>query len=242
MEIIIAGDYEAMSGKAALLIAGQVLSRPDSVVGLATGSTPLGAYRRLTAMYQEGLLDFSRVTSFNLDEYYGLAPDSPCSYQRFMAENLFSYLNINPANTYIPDGLAEDVEGECRRYEERIQQAGGIDLQLLGIGGNGHIGFNEPADAFSAGTHLVSLTEETIEANARFFSSPQAVPRQAMSMGIRSIMSARRIVLLANGSGKAPAVKAMVEGPITPRVPASVLQLHPHTTVILDGEAAAMLS
>lgn len=242
MEVIIAGNYEEMSKKAALLIAGQVMGRPDSVLGFATGSTPVGTYRQLVAFFDEGLLDFRRVRSFNLDEYYGIAGDNPCSYRRFMQENLFDTINIPLENTQVPDGIAPDIGAECRQYEEKIRRAGGIDLQLLGIGSNGHIGFNEPGDCFSARTGLVDLDPSTIRANARFFTNEDQVPRQAISMGIGSIMAARSILMLANGTAKAQAVQGMVEGPITPALPASALQLHPRVTVILDREAASLLS
>lgn len=241
MELFVVKDYEAMSKAAALLIAGQVISRPGSVLGFATGSTPVGTYEQLAAMHKEGLVDFSRVTSFNLDEYYGVAGDNPCSYRRFMEENLFRHINIRREMTNVPDGLAQDVEAECLAYEEKIRQAGGIDLQLLGIGGNGHIGFNEPGVDYPPRTHLVDLDQGTIAANARFFARPEDVPRQALSMGIGSIMAARRIVLLANGEGKARAVQGMIEGPITPGLPASVLRLHPRVTVIIDKEGAGHL-
>lgn len=242
MEVVIAKDYKDMSRRAAILIAGQVMGRQQSVLGFATGSTPVGTYSELVAMYREGIVDFSGVSSFNLDEYYGIGPDNPCSYRRYMAENLFDHINILALNTHVPNGLAADIEAECRGYEEKIRLAGGIDLQLLGIGNNGHIGFNEPADFFPAWTHLVDLAEDTISANARFFASPAEVPRSAISMGIRSIMAARRIVLLANGAGKAKAIKNMVEGPITPSNPASILQIHPKVTIIVDREAGAHLA
>lgn len=241
MEVIIAKDYETLSRQAATIIAAQIIGRPDSVLGLATGSTPVGTYKHLVALYREGIIDFSRVKTFNLDEYYGVAPDNPCSYRWFMEENLFKHINILPENTYIPNGLAQDTAAECREYEEKIHRAGGIDLQLLGIGGNGHIGFNEPSDNFQSATHLVDLDPQTIEANSRFFASPDQVPRQALSMGVKSIMAARRIILLANGKAKARAVYEMIRGPITPELPASVLQLHPQAAVIIDQEAAALL-
>lgn len=241
MQVIIAKDYDALSKQAAIIIAAQVIGQPDSVLGLATGSTPVGTYKNLAAFYQEGSLDFSQVKTFNLDEYYGAAPDNPCSYRWFMEENLFKHINIPPENTHIPNGLAQDTAAECREYEEKIHRAGGIDLQLLGIGGNGHIGFNEPSDNFQSATHLVDLDPETIKANSRFFDSPDQVPRQALSMGIKSIMAARSILLLANGKAKARAVSEMIRGPITPAHPASVLQLHPRVVVIADQEAAALL-
>lgn len=241
MEVIIARDYKDMSRRAAILIAGQVMNRRQSVLGFATGSTPVGTYKELVAMYREGLVDFRQASSFNLDEYYGIGPDNPCSYSYYMAENLFEHINILAENTNIPNGLAPDVEAECHGYEEKIRLAGGIDLQLLGIGTNGHIGFNEPADFFPAWTHLVDLAEETINANARFFASPAEVPCNAISMGIRSIMAARRIVLLANGANKAQAIRNTVKGPITPGNPASILQLHPRVIIIVDQDAGSYL-
>lgn len=241
MEVIIAKDYESLSKQAAIVLASQVISRPSSVLGLATGSTPVGAYKNLVSFYNEGIVDFSRAIVFNLDEYYGVAPENPCSYRWFMEDNLFKHINIRQENTHIPNGLARDTAAECREYEEKIRRAGGIDLQLLGIGGNGHIGFNEPGDSFKSVTHLVELDPGTIAANSRFFASADEVPRKAISMGIRSIMAARRIILLASGAGKAKAVYEMVLGPVTPEHPASVLQLHPQVIVILDQEAASLL-
>lgn len=241
MRVIVAKDYEALSRRAAILLAGQIIYKPDSVLGLATGSTPVGTYRHLVALYREGLVDFSQVVTFNLDEYYGLAPENQCSYYWFMKQHLFDHVNNHPDLIHIPDGLAEDIAAECRQYEEKIHRAGGIDLQLLGIGRNGHIGFNEPDLKFETGTHLVELDEETIQANARFFSSPELVPRQAISMGIKTIMQSKRIILLASGAEKANVVFQMIFGPIKPELPASILQLHPDVTVIADGEAASCL-
>ena len=241
MEIIIAKDYSGLSRTAALLLAAQVIRHPSSVLGLATGSTPEGTYDCLIDMYREGLVDFRRVTTFNLDEYRGVTPQNPCSYRWFMEENLFKHIGIPLEQTHIPNGMTEDIEGECLEYERKICQAGGIDLQLLGLGGNGHIGFNEPANHFSARTQLVDLDAATIKANSRFFSSETEVPRQAISMGIKSIMDARCILLLASGAGKAQAVKGMVKGSITPAHPASVLQLHPQVTIIIDSAAASLL-
>lgn len=241
MRIIVANDYEGMSKQAAILLSSQIIHEPKSVLGLATGDTPVGTYLQMVEFYNQGLLDFSHVVTFNLDEYYGLAPGDELSYHWYMQENLFSKININSENLHIPNGLAQDVAAECSNYESSIAQAGGIDLQLLGIGGNGHIGFNEPGSEFAGSTHLVDLDEDTIAANARFFDSPDQVPRQALSMGIKSIMGARKILLLANGAGKAQAVYDMAFGGITPQVPASVLQLHPDVTVIVDKEAGHLL-
>src|SRR5690554_4131519 len=222
MRIIVAKDYETMSKQAAIFLAGQIIHKPNSALGLATGSTPVGTYRELVDLYDQGLVDFSQVITFNLDEYYGVGPEDEFSYYWFMQENLFSHVNANPENLHIPNGLAQDVEAECKNYEALIRQAGGIDLQLLGIGRNGHIGFNEPGSEFDGITHLVDLDEDTIAANSRFFDSPDQVPRQALSMGIKSIMGARQILLLANGSGKAQTIRDMAYGSITPQVPASV--------------------
>jgi len=242
MRIIIAKDYEALSRRAAILLAGQIILKPDSVLGLATGSTPVGTYHHLVSLYSEGLVDFSDIITFNLDEYYGLAPDNKFSYSWFMEEHLFKHVNNKPENVHIPNGLAQDVKAECQEYEQMIRQAGGIDLQLLGIGRNGHIGFNEPDLKFETQTHLVELDEETIAVNSRFFDSADQVPRHAISMGIKTIMQSRRIILLASGAEKAQVVQEMAYGSITPNVPASVLQLHPDVTVIADREAARFLS
>jgi len=241
MRIIVAKDYETLSKKAAIIIAGQVIRKPSSVLGLATGSTPVGTYQHLVALFNEGLVDFSEVVTFNLDEYYSVAPDNECSYSWFMQHHLFNHVNNQPEFVNIPNGLAPDIEAECQEYEDKIHRSGGIDLQLLGIGGNGHIGFNEPDLKFETRTHLVNLDEGTIMDNARFFQSPDRVPRQAISMGIKTIMRSRRVLLLASGSEKAQVVYDMIYGQITPELPASVLQLHPDTTVIVDGNAANLL-
>ncbi len=241
MRVIIAGDYESMSKKAAAILAGQVIARPDSVLGLATGSTPVGTYRELVRRHREGILDFASVVTFNLDEYVGLDAADEQSYHYFMKEHLFNHVNVKLENVRIPNGRAADLAQECRDYEAAIARAGGIDMQILGIGRNGHIGFNEPGPVFEAYTHLVDLDKETVNDNARFFSSIEDVPRQAVTMGIKTIMSAKRIILLANGSGKQQCVRDMVRGKITPAVPASILQLHPDTTVIVDREAAQLL-
>lgn len=225
---------------AAALFTAQILKKPDSVLGLATGSTPIDTYQELIRLHKDGILDFSRVTTFNLDEYVGLPADHEQSYDYFMRQQLFSHININ--NTHLPSGIAPDMTQESRDYEELIKQAGGIDLQLLGIGNNGHIGFNEPADAFPYNTNITSLADSTIKANRRFFTSEDEVPKTAISMGIGTIMEARSILLLAMGEGKADAILQMVEGPITPRLPASILRSHPSVTVLLDKAAASKLS
>lgn len=241
MRVYVVDSYGELSAKAALIVAGQVAFKADSVLGLCTGSTPVGMYKELSAMHQKQGLDFSRVITFNLDEYYGLAPDNIQSYHYFMKKNLFDHVNIKQENIHIPDGLAADIEAECDRYEEAIQKAGGIDLQVLGIGRNGHIGFNEPAAKFSAATFLTELDEDTIKANARFFASPGEVPTCAITMGIKTIMQAKKILLLANGPEKAEAVRNAVKGDIDPYVPASILQLHSDCTFIIDREAAKYL-
>lgn len=215
--------------------------KPDSVLGLATGSTPIGTYKYLKQMYSDGLISFSRVTTFNLDEYIGLDETSDQSYIYFMKQELFNHVDMNAHKIHIPSGITADVTLECKRYETSIRQAGGIDLQLLGIGRNGHIGFNEPDLKFEASTHLVALDEDTIKANARFFESEDEVPKTAISMGIKTIMHAKKIVLLASGKEKASTIYQMVYGDIHPELPASVLQIHPDVTVILDEAAASDL-
>ncbi|MBO5199230.1 MAG: glucosamine-6-phosphate deaminase [Lachnospiraceae bacterium] len=232
MKIIEAKSYEDMSRKAANIISAQVICKPDSVLGLATGSTPIGTYKQLIDWYHKGDVDFSEVTSVNLDEYAGLDETNDQSYRYFMNHNFFDHINIRKEYTYVPNGLAEDLEAEGRRYDELIESLGGIDLQLLGIGHNGHIGFNEPTDEFVTGTHVVSLGESTIQANARFFASADEVPKKAITMGIRAILQAKKVVLVANGTDKKEIVERAVYGPVTPKVPASILQLHPDCTVI----------
>ncbi|WP_297717245.1 glucosamine-6-phosphate deaminase [Intestinimonas sp.] len=238
MRIYQEADYDAMSRRTAAVIAAEVIRKPDCVLGLATGSTPVGAYRQLAAWNREGLLSFRAVTSVNLDEYKGLGPDHDQSYRYFMEHNLFAHVDIDQTRTHVPDGLAADPEAECRRYDALVEGLGGADLQLLGLGHNGHIGFNEPGECFVRETHVVDLTERTIEANARFFASRDEVPRQALTMGIGCIMSARRVLVAVSGADKAEAVRRAFTGPITPAVPASILQLHPD--VVLVGDAAAL--
>lgn len=242
MRIIIEKDYKAMSKKAALIVASQVLLKPKSVLGLATGSTPLGMYRELIEMYKREELDLSGIKTFNLDEYYQLPPDNPQSYYYFMYNNFFNHINIKPENIRLPKGISQDVKRECEEYETAIEKAGGIDLQVLGIGENGHIGFNEPGEHLRVQTQLINLTDETINANSRFFESEDEVPRQAITMGLGSILKARRILLLANGKKKAQAIKKTVSGYLTTKCPASFLQTHPDVTLILDKEAASLLS
>lgn len=241
MRVIIAKNYDDMSKKAANIVAGQVYIKPNTILGLATGSTPVGMYKELVRLYNEESLDFKDVKTFNLDEYVGLPESDVNSYHYFMNYNLFSHINLKKENIHIPNGNAKDMNKEFEDYENSIINAGGIDLQVLGIGNNGHIGFNEPELKFEATTHLVSLNEGTIKANSRFFKSIDEVPKQAVSMGIKTIMRAKKILLLANGKGKAEAIYNTVLGPITPEVPASVLQLHPDTTIVVDEEAASLI-
>ncbi|MGN0643796.1 glucosamine-6-phosphate deaminase [Gemmiger sp.] len=242
MKIIRATDYYDMSRKAANIISAQVIMKPNCVLGLATGGTPVGTYKQLVEWYNKGDLDFSEVTTVNLDEYRGLPREHPESYWSFMHKNLFDLVNIRPEAIHLPDGTNMDSAAECAHYDEIIRQLGGVDLQLLGIGHDGHIGFNEPGAAFELGTHCVSLTEETIEANKRFFDGDvNQVPKQAYTMGIKTIMQARKVLMVANGTGKADIVKKAFFGPVTPEVPASILQMHPDFTLVLDAEAAARL-
>ena len=241
MKIYAAKDYNDLSRKAANIISAQIILKPDAILGLATGSTPVGAYKQMIEWHKKGDLDFSRVRSVNLDEYKGLSGDHDQSYRYFMNHNLFDHVNIDKANTNVPNGLAEDPAAECRRYDQVIRDMGGIDLQLLGIGGNGHIGFNEPCDVFEKGTHVVTLTEETRKSNARFFSSIDEVPTHALTMGIQGIMSAGKILLLASGEAKAKAVYDSCFGPVVPGVPASVLQLHRDVIVIADEAALTLV-
>lgn len=241
MRIIAAKDYEHMSRQAANLISAQVILKPDSVLGLATGSSPIGTYQQLIEWYKKGDVDFSRVRSVNLDEYVGLDLSSDQSYVYFMRHNFFDHINIDLANTNVPCGVNPNAEEECARYDALIRNYGGIDLQLLGLGPNGHIGFNEPDDAFPKGTHKVALTDATIQANKRFFEKEEDVPRYAYTMGIRDIMQARRVVMVVSGAGKAEIVKQAFRGPITPRVPASILQLHQDFTLVADEAALSAL-
>ena len=235
-------DYDAMSRRAASIIAAQVVAKPDCVLGLATGSTPIGAYQQLVKWHKQGDLSFKEVRSVNLDEYFGLAPTHDQSYRYFMQDNLFDHVDIVPENTNVPNGLAGDAGLECARYEKAVAALGYADLQLLGLGRNGHIGFNEPCNWFPVATHLVDLTESTIEANARFFASAGDVPRQALTMGIGTIMRARKILLVVSGADKADAVAKTVQGPVTPEVPASILQFHPDVTIVGDGAALSGLA
>lgn len=241
MRIYKAKDYEEMSRKAAGIVSAQIIMKPDCVLGLATGSTPVGLYKQLIEWHRNGDLDFSGVRTVNLDEYKGISRENDQSYYYFMHQNLFDHVNIPAGNTHLPDGMEPDSEKECRRYEELIQSMGSVDLQLLGIGHNGHIGFNEPADAFDKLVHCVNLTQSTIEANKRFFASAKEVPRQAYTMGIQTIMRSKKILIIANGEGKADIVRDAFFGPITPMVPASVLQLHNDVTLVADEAALSKI-
>lgn len=237
MRIIKARDYEEVSRKAANIIFSVMTEKPDCVLGLATGSSPVGIYKELVRRYEEGDLDFSQVTTVNLDEYKGLDKEDPQSYAYYMRDKLFSHVNIRPEKTFLSDGTQPDSEKACETYNQILHQAGCRDLQLLGIGHDGHIGFNEPADHFPKETHCVDLAESTIQANARFFDSRDRVPTQAYTMGIQSIMSAKRILMVVSGKEKAQILKLAFQGPITPQVPASILQLHPQVILVADEEA-----
>lgn len=241
MKIYKAKDYKDMSRKAANIISAQVIMKPNCVLGLATGSTPIGTYDQLVEWYNKGDLDFSEVTTVNLDEYKGLPRTNDQSYYYFMHQHLFDRVNIDPERTNVPNGMEPDAEKECGRYEELIRSLGGVDLQLLGLGHNGHIGFNEPGEAFEKETHCVDLTESTIEANKRFFASANDVPKQAYTMGIKTIMQAKKILIVVNGENKADIVERAFFGPVTPEVPASILQLHNDVTVVGDEEALAKI-
>ena len=234
-------DYKDLSEKAAEINAAEVFMNPDAVLGLATGSTPIGVYEELVKLYNMGRIDFSKVTSVNLDEYKGLSPENEQSYRYFMNHYLFDHVNIDKSRTYVPNGLEEDSQKACDEYNQLIESVGGIDLQVLGLGGNGHIGFNEPGDVFDKVTHCVKLTESTIEANARFFNSKEEVPTEAYSMGIQNIMSAKKILLIATGERKAEALYQALYGPISPKVPASILQLHNQLAVFADPEALSVI-
>ena len=238
MRVYCAADYYHVSRVAANIISAQVIMKPDCVLGLATGSTPIGTYEQLIRWYEKGDLDFSQVHSINLDEYRGLSPENDQSYRFFMNKHLFDSINIDKKNTFVPNGMEADKEKACRDYDEIIRAHGGIDMQILGLGHNGHIGFNEPGSAFGKETHCVQLTESTISANARFFASMDEVPKEAYTMGIKSIMQAKKIVVIVSGESKKEIVKKAFMGPITPEVPASVLQLH--NDVILVGDEAAL--
>lgn len=241
MKVINVTNYNEMSHKAASMIANQIILKPNSVLGLATGETPIGMYRELVKLYQKGKIDFAEVSSFNLDEYYGIQRENEQSYYYYMIHHFFQFINMKQENIHLPNGMVVDIEEECRKYEMGIKELGGIDLQVLGIGVNGHIGFNEPNTNFEAETHLVELAQKTIESNSRFFDSIEEVPTKAISMGIKTILQSKKIVVLASGKNKAEAVARMVSGKISPELPASILQLHSDVTVIVDEEAGSRL-
>ncbi len=241
MEIITVKNYDEMSSEAANIVAQLLQSKQNAVIGLATGSTPEGLYARLVHMYEEKVIDFEAVTCFNLDEYIGLTPDHPQSYHHYMDHHLFRKVNVKEDNVHIPSCGSANIETACREYDNKIKETGGIDLQILGLGVNGHIGFNEPSDHLQIDTHLVDLSRETVEENSRFFNLKEDVPRQAITMGVGSIMKAKRIMLLASGEKKAEAVRRMASGRVSTWHPASVLQLHQNVLIIVDREAASLL-
>ena len=241
MRVYIGKNYDEMSRIAANVLSAQVTMKPDCVLGLATGSTPIGTYKVLIDRCAKGDLDFSQVKSINLDEYVGLSGEHDQSYRYFMNHNLFDHINIDKANTNVPNGLAEDVDAECQRYNQVINTLGPIDIQVLGMGHNGHIGFNEPADHFPLETHKVDLAQSTIDANARFFASADEVPRQALTMGIKTIMQAKKVLVVVSGKDKAEIVKKAFTGPVTPQVPASILQMHSDVILVADEAAASLL-
>ena len=242
MLLVIRDDQRSICLYAAQQITDAIRQKPHCVLGLATGSTPLGVYRELIRIHKKEGLDFSQVQTFNLDEYVGLPREHSQSYFYFMKKNLFDHLNIHPLSIHIPDGMAKDIEAECLNYEEQILEAGGIDLQLLGIGSNGHIAFNEPFSSLGSRTRIKTLTEKTRQDNARFFTSMKEVPRYAITMGVGTIMDSRKIILMATGKQKANAIKTTVEGPITARVPATIVQIHPYATILIDRAAASKLT
>jgi glucosamine-6-phosphate deaminase len=241
MEVIVQQSYDQMSKAAAAIVADVLNAKPNAVLGMATGSTPLGVYKELVRLHREGRLDFAQVTTFNLDEYVGLPTTNPQSFHHFMHENFFKHVNIAPGNIYIPSGTTSNYKSFCPWYEQRIQECGGIDLQILGIGSDGHIAFNEPGSSLTSRTRLKTLARQTIEDNARFFNKPEEVPIYAITMGVGTILEARMLLLLANGPNKAHAVAQMVEGPVTSMITASALQMHPSATVFLDEAAAGEL-
>lgn len=242
MKIFVCKNYDSLSKKAAQIIGSQLILEPSSTLGLATGSTPIGLYQNLIEMYNDGLIDFSKVTTFNLDEYYQLPIENDQSYHYFMDDNLFNHVNMNRDNIHVPNGMADDIEEECVNYENSIDNAGGIDIQVLGIGSNGHIGFNEPTIDFKSKTHIVTLEESTRIANSRFFSSLDEVPSKAITMGTGSIFKSRKILLLASGKNKAQAIADTIYGKVTPEVPSSILQFHNDVIMILDEESASLLN
>lgn len=240
MQVRVFKDAQAVAKAAAMIFAAQLAEKSDSVLGLATGSTPVETYRKMIELYNEGQMDFSKVKSYNLDEYVGLGPEHECSYRYFMQEQLFNHINIRPENTFVPSGVADNLDQVGLAYDEAVRAAGGVDLQLLGIGNNGHIGFNEPDEAFATLTHCVDLQPSTIEANKRFFASADDVPKQAYTMGIQTIMQAKKVLMVVSGADKAPIMKEVLYGPVTPKVPASILQMHPDVTIVADEAALSL--
>jgi len=241
MEIVICPTYEDLSKKAAQVIADVIRAKPNAILGGATGSSPVGLYKELIRMHKEEGLDFSKITTFNLDEYVGLPPDHPQSYYYFMFEQLFSHVNIPKQNVHVPSGIAEDIEAHCAQYEQQIKEAGGVDIQILGLGSDGHVAFNEPGSSLASRTRKVTLAEPTINDNTRFFDKKEDVPVHAVSMGVGTILEARRLLMVVNGKNKAEALAAAVEGPVTCMCTASALQLHPDSIVFADEEAASKL-
>ncbi|MBB6632360.1 glucosamine-6-phosphate deaminase [Clostridium algidicarnis] len=242
MKLIIEKDYEGISKRAAKEISKVINNKEHSILGLATGSSPIGLYEELIKLNEEKKVDFSKVTTINLDEYIGISNNHPQSYRYFMNNTLFNHINIDKNNTYVPNGNAEDMKAECIGYDKNIRDLGGIDVQLLGIGGNGHIAFNEPDEELVLGTHVTGLTESTIKANSRFFDSIDEVPKKAITMGLGEIMKAKSIILIASGEGKAEAIAKLFSGKITTKSPATLLAVHNDVTVIIDEQAASLLN
>ena len=242
MKLIVVNNYEELSKVAAKEFSKIIKEKENVVLGLATGGSPVGMYKELIRMYEQKELNFSKTTTVNLDEYIGLNPEHNQSYRYFMNNNLFNHINIDKSNTFVPNGLAEDLEAQCKEYDQKIAELGGIDIQLLGVGNNGHIAFNEPNNELSSGTHIISLTDNTIEANARFFDNIYDVPRKAITMGVGGIMKAKKIILIASGESKAEAIKGIFSGKITTANPATMLQMHRDVTVIVDEAAAKLIN
>ena len=242
MKLIVVNNYEELSKVAAKEFSKIIKEKENVVLGLATGGSPVGMYKELIRMYEQKELNFSKITTVNLDEYIGLNPEHNQSYRYFMNNNLFNHINIDKSNTFVPNGLAEDLEAQCKEYDQKIVELGGIDIQLLGVGNNGHIAFNEPNSELSSGTHIISLTDNTIEANARFFDNIDDVPRKAITMGVGGIMKAKKIILIASGESKAEAIKGIFSGKITTANPATMLQMHRDVTVIVDEAAAKLIN
>ncbi|HNR65673.1 MAG TPA: glucosamine-6-phosphate deaminase [Atribacterota bacterium] len=241
MNVVIVKNYQELSVRAAQLVADQITRKKNIVLGLATGQTPVGMYQGLIKKYKKGEIDFSQVVTFNLDEYYGLSPEHPQSYHYFMWDTFFQHININKEKIYLLNGITDNIDEECQRFEDLIKKRGGIDLQILGIGDNGHLGFNEPAIGLKSKTHLVNLSKATIHANVKYFNDIKEVPRQALTMGIGTIMKAEKIILLASGRKKSPVIVKTIKGPVSTEVPATVLQLHNEVTIILDQDVASKL-